>query len=185
MCRLTVLPVDSKANKWSAHRRAPEAWTDQGLFLITVCSPSNGKDGNVPKNANMHKNHPNLSRCVPKVTRMTLWEAGTHIKACVPSSIPLLVERALGEATACSWLFMDRGPILHKSHTFQRWISQKGRLHHLPQLKRHLLLLFHHKYTDSTKQCPCRPHFYKLSAIECSNIWRKVSYLNSPEKGCN
>ena len=144
----------------------PRSFLDHCLFLIRWWRWER------TKNANMHQNHPNLSRCVPKVTRMTLWEAGTHIKACVPSSIPLLVERALGEATACSWLFMERGPILHKSHTFQRWISQKGRLHHLPQLKRHLLLLFHHKYTDSTKQCPCRPHLYKLSAIE----WRKVSY---------
>ena len=66
----------------------------------------------------------------------------------VPSSILVLVMRTLGEATACSWLFMDLGPplpskspILHKSHTFQPGISQKRpRSRHLLRLKRHLLL---------------------------------------------
>ena len=122
-----------------------------------------GEYGDEPKITNTHQNYPNLFVTDPShKVHSWLSTAGSHIKACAIIHPPVGGPR-IRWANCLLMTIHGRAGILHKSHTFQRWISQKGRVHHLPRLKRHLIL--YHCLTLNT-QSPCRPH--TLSQTNCN-----------------
>ena len=93
-CRLAVLPVDSKANKWSAPRRA-SAWTGQGLMLMIVCSSSEGEDGDDPTECHAPKSPKFVGICSARRPHDSQWKIST--------SIPCWCPGTLGEAHDYSW----------------------------------------------------------------------------------